>query len=185
MRRTFSFTLVLVFGTSLTTSARAQSAALKYGDGRADGKQSLGGSGEMIEFTRPSDFGKVGGIRIHGSRYGVPQAPDESFLIYFLSQDRKQILHTEMAPYSLFERGPEKWVAIAFGRPVELPERFWVALDFRATQRKGVYVSYDTSTGGKHSRIGLPGTPAAETRAGGDWMIELTPEDGKKPGRAR
>ena len=36
-------------------------------------------------------------------------------------------------------------------------------------------MSYDTSTGGKHSRIGLPGTPSAETRFGGDWMIELVP----------
>jgi hypothetical protein len=80
-----------------------------------------------------------------------------------------------MAPYSAFERGPEKWVTVSFDRPVDLPGRFWVVLDFRATGRKGVYVSYDTSTGGKHSRIGLPGTPATEPKFGGDWMIELIP----------
>ena len=170
---------------SLAKGADAQSTTLKYGDGRADGKQSLGGSGEMIEFGPPRDFGRIAGLKIHGSRYGMPQAPEESFLIFFLSQDRKHILHTEMAPYSRFDRGPEKWVTIAFDRPVELPARFWVALDFRATQRKGVYVSYDTSTGGKHSRIGLPGTPAEETRFGGDWMIELVPGSEGRPGKAR
>ena len=64
-------------------------------------------------------------------------------------------------------------MTISFSRPVELPDHFWVVLDFRASGRKGVYVSYDTSSGGKHSRTGLPGTPALETKFGGDWMIEL------------
>jgi hypothetical protein len=146
---------------------------LKYGDGRADGKQSLGGSGELIEFSLPRGASKVNGVRIHGSRYGAPDAPDESFLIYFLAPDRGRVVATEMARYTLFERGPERWVTVTFARPVEVPERFWVALDFRAHQRKGVYVSYDTSTGGKHSRAGLPGTAAGETKFGGDWMIEV------------
>jgi RNA polymerase sigma-70 factor (ECF subfamily) len=145
---------------------------LKYGDGRADGKQSFGGSGEMIEFSSPPGSSKVAGLRIHGSRYGLPQPPEESFLIYFLSPDLKRVLHTEMAPYSLFERGAERWVEVAFERPVDLPRTFWIALDFRAHQRKGVYVSFNTSTGGKHSRVGLPGTPAIEPKFGGDWMIE-------------
>ncbi len=185
MKSTFCFIFAIMLCASLATMAYAQSAALKYGDGQADGKQSLGGSGEMIEFTLPKDSGRIGGMRIHGSRYGMPQAPDESFLIFFLSQDRKHILHTEMAPYSHFDRGPEKWVTISFDRPIELPERFWVALDFRATQRKGMYVSYDTSTSGKHSRIGLPGTPAVETKFGGDWMIELVPGSERRSGKAR
>ena len=109
----------------------------------------------------------------------MPKPPEESFLIFFLSHDRKSIVLTEMAPYSHFERGPEKWVTILFSRPVELPAQFWVVLDFRAGQRKGVYVSYDTSSGGKHSRIGLPGTPASETKFGGDWIIELLPAKGE------
>jgi len=36
-----------------------------------------------------------------------------------------------------------------------------------------VYVSYDTSTGGKHSRVGLPGIEATQTDFGGDWMVEV------------
>jgi RNA polymerase sigma-70 factor (ECF subfamily) len=160
-----------------TTSKAVESSAadegmLKYGDGRADGKQSFGGSGEMIEFSSPSESAKVAGLRIHGSRYGLPQPPEEKFLIYFLSHDLKRILHTEMAPYSRFERGPERWVEVTFERSIDLPKTFWIALDFRANQRKGVYVSFDASTGGKHSRVGLPGIPATEPKFGGDWMIE-------------
>ncbi len=145
---------------------------LKYDDGQADGKQSIGGSGEMIAFSAEKAPVRVAGIRLHASRYGNPEAPDESFLIYFLDEDRRHILHTEMAPYSLFERGDERWVNHRFERPLELPKSFWVVVDFRAGRTKGVYLSYDTSTGGKHSLIGLPGLPTSRPRFGGDWMIE-------------
>lgn len=153
--------------------ASADSPTLKYSDGQADGKKSLGGSGEMIRFTSPAADVKVTGVRIHGSRYGAPDAPNESFLIYILNQDMTEVVRTEMAPYSLFERGGEKWVEVKFPRGFEVPKEFWVALEFRAGPRKGVYVSYDTSTGGKHSRTGLPGTEAKETDFAGDWMIEV------------
>ncbi len=152
-----------------------RTAVLKYSDGQADGKKSLGGSGEMIEFSMPADSSKVVGVRIHGSRYGQPQPPKESFLIYFLNHDRTRVLHTELAPYSLFERGPEQWVDVPFERSlagVDHSTTFWVAIDFRATGTKGVYVSFDTSTGGKHSRAGLPGTASSPVNFGGDWMIE-------------
>jgi RNA polymerase sigma factor (sigma-70 family) len=172
-----------------------RTAVVKYSDGQADGKKSLGGSGEMIEFSMPAGYSKVVGIRIHGSRYGHPQPPEESFLIYFLNHDRTRVLHTQMAPYSLFERGHEQWVDVAFERlliGLDNSRTFWVALDFRAAATKGVYVSFDTSTGGKHSRVGLPGMPSsplkfviqAEPQLGGarhstepvnfgaDWMIE-------------
>jgi len=147
-------------------------AYLKYDDGMPDGKKSIGGSGEMIEFSGPGETTKLEGLRIHGSRYGNAQPPRESFLIYFLSHDQKRILHTEMAAYSLFERGAEQWVEVRFEHPVELPKQFWVALDFRAHQTKGVFISFDTSSGGKHSRQGLPGMPSSAVRIGGDWMIE-------------
>src|ERR1700754_3483033 len=68
----------------------------KYNDGTADGKKSLGGSGEMIRFSMPDADQKVAGIRIHGSRYGVPKAPDEKFLIYFLNADGTEIFSTQM-----------------------------------------------------------------------------------------
>ena len=49
-------------------------ALLSYGDGKPDGKKSYGGSGHMIRFELPEGVTKVKGIRIHGSRYGLPQA---------------------------------------------------------------------------------------------------------------
>jgi hypothetical protein len=153
-------------------AAEDDTSSLSYHDGTADGKQSLGGSGEMIEFTATAEPVKVSGLRIHGARYGNPQSPRESFLIYVVSRDHKRVLHTEMAPYSLFERGPEKWVLVSFDQPVEVPKQFWIVLDFRAHQTKGVFVSYDTSTAGKHSRQGLPGIAARSVGFGGDWMIE-------------
>jgi hypothetical protein len=148
---------------------------LKYGDGTADGKKSLGGSGEMIEFELPAGITKVRGIKIHGSRYGTDVAPDESFEITFVSDDFGEILHTEAAPYHLFKKGKELWVRVDFKEPIELPQKFWVALNFNAQQTKGVYVSYDTSTAGEHSRIGLPGDDKEpkKTDFGGDWMIQL------------
>ncbi len=92
---------------SLGEPAEVESAAsLKYNDDAPDGKKSLGGSGEMIEFTGPSDTNNVKGIRIHGARYGYPEAPKESFLIFFLSPDQKRILHTAMGPTRSSTGGP-------------------------------------------------------------------------------
>jgi hypothetical protein len=162
-------TVVSVLGNAAAPGDRV---TLKYGDGQADGKKSLGGAGEMIEFTLPEDGQKVAGVMIHGSRYGSPEPPDEQFLIYFLNEDRSEIVNTQMAPYSLFARGREQWVEVKFPRPIDVPKRFWIALDFRAHQTKGVYVSFDTSTGGEHSRVGLPGATPKPTQSGGDWMIE-------------
>jgi hypothetical protein len=150
-------------------------ALLSYGDGKPDGKKSYGGSGHFIQFELPEGITKVRGIRIHSSRYGYPQAPDEDVEITFLSEDRDETLHTEAAPYRMFKRGKENWVRIMFDKEVELPKKFWVALNFNAEQTKGVYVSYDTSTKGQHSRVGLPGDEEEpkETDFGGDWMVQL------------
>ncbi|MFO0791638.1 MAG: hypothetical protein U0805_19420 [Pirellulales bacterium] len=157
------------------TDGKKISPLLGYGDGKPDGKKSYGGSGHLIQFELPEGITKVKGIRIHGSRYGLPQAPNEDFEITFVSEKRDEVLHTESAPYKIFKRGKENWVRVQFDKPVELPQKFWVALDFNAEQTKGVYVSYDTSTKGEHSRVGKPGDdeePKA-TDFGGDWMVQL------------
>jgi RNA polymerase sigma-70 factor (ECF subfamily) len=148
---------------------------LSYGDGKPDGKKSYGGSGQMIRFELPEGMTKIKGIRIHGSRYGLPQPPDENFEITFLSDKRDEVLHTETPPYKLFKRGKETWVRIPFEKEVELPKTFWIALDFNAEQTKGVYVSYDTSTKGQYSRVGKAGDEKEpkETDFGGDWMVQV------------
>lgn len=151
----------------------AAAGELKYDDGKPDGKRSFGGSGEIIQFSLPTEQGKITGIRIHGSRYGMPEPPAEDFVIYGLSEDMSDVLFTETAPYKLFERGQERWVDVQFKKVREVPKTFWIVVDFKAHQTKGVYVSYDTSTGGKHSKVGLPGQDAAAVNFGGDWMIRV------------
>jgi len=164
-----------VLATASNAPADTAPANLKYGDGKADGKKSIGGSGEMIRFELPEGVTKVRGIKIHGSRYGLPEAPDEDFEITLLTDDLGEILHTEGAPYRLFKRGREMWVRVIFAEPVELPKKFWVALNFNAQRTKGVYVSYDTSTKGEYSRVGLAGSKEAPkpTDFGGDWMVQV------------
>ncbi len=148
---------------------------LGYGDGKPDGKKSYGGNGHMIRFELPEGVTKIKGIRIHGSRYGLPQAPEENFEITFLNDKRDEIVHTESAPYKVFKRGKENWVRIPFDKEVELPKKFWIALDFNAEQTKGVYLSYDTSTKGQYSRVGKAGDDKEpkETEFGGDWMVQV------------
>ncbi|HEX4070496.1 MAG TPA: hypothetical protein VHX68_04985 [Planctomycetaceae bacterium] len=153
---------------------------LKYGDGKADGKKSLGGSGEMIRFELPDGVTRVSGIKIHGARYGYPQPPQENFEVSFVKDDFSEILDTQLAPYSLFHRGASKWVTVKFRKPVDLPKVFWVVLNFHAEQTKGVYVSYDTSTKGAHSRIGLAGDDKPQpVNFGGDWMVQVMTATGK------
>ncbi|MEW4530963.1 hypothetical protein [Maioricimonas sp. JC845] len=162
-----------VAGLVLLLSGTVVAGELKYDDGTADGKKSLGGSGEMIRYDFGSDPVAVTGVSIFGSRYGYPQPPDEDFLVYFLSPDERTVLATRMAPYSLFERGDEKWGQAEFEQPVEVSGEVWVVVDFRAHARKGVYVGYDTSGGGGHSRSGLPGLRSKDVDFEGDWMIRV------------
>ena len=146
--------------------------SLKYGDGKADGKKSLGGTGEMIRFELPDKSQKVRGLRIHSARYGHAKAPDEDVEITFEDDQRSEIVDTRSVPYSKFRKGTSRWVTLKFNEPIEVPEAFWVTIDFAAERTKGVYVSYDSSTGGKHSRSGVPGAESKPVTFGGDWMIQ-------------
>ncbi len=153
------------------TSSKPQ-LVTKYGDGQADGKKSIAGSGEMIRFQRPSPTQKLRGLRLHGSRYGRPRAPDEEVEISVVDEENTDVVHTEMVPYKKFKRGESRWMTILFAEPIDVPDVYWVIFDFHAEATKGVYVSFDTSTGGEHSQVGLPGGKSQEVETGGDWMIQ-------------
>jgi RNA polymerase sigma-70 factor (ECF subfamily) len=147
---------------------------LKYGDGKPDGKKSIAGSGEMIRFQLPKGQNNaLKALRIHGSRYGYPKPPKEDVEITILSEDMKEPVHTELVPYALFKRQQEgRWMQVPFEEPVEVPATFWVVLNFNAEATKGVYVSFDTSTKGEHSRVGFNDQDAKETEFKGDWMVQ-------------
>ena len=175
-RRFFLVAIVFVMASiAFAAESKDTPTVLKYGDGKADGKKSYGGSGHMIRFEMPEGVTKVKGLRIHGSRYGLPQAPNEDIEITFLNDDLEETLDSRTAPYHQFKRGKEQWVRVLFKEPVELPEKFWLALNFNPHQTKGIYLSFDTSTEGKYSRVGLPGDEKEpkETDFGGDWMVQV------------
>ena len=144
---------------------------LKYGDGKADGKKSIAGTGEMVRFELPDASQKLLSVRIHCARYGTRQAPKEDAEFTIVSDDGSEVVHQEAVPYSKFKRGESRWTTVRFEEPVEVPSAFWVVLDFDAQQTKGVYVSYDTSTEGEHSRTGVPGGEMKAVNTGGDWMV--------------
>jgi RNA polymerase sigma-70 factor (ECF subfamily) len=74
-----------------SAAAKADTTILKYGDGKADGRKSLGGTGETIHFEMPDGVTQVRGIKIHGSRYGSPQPPKEDFDITFVKDDFSEL----------------------------------------------------------------------------------------------
>lgn len=145
---------------------------LKYDDGKADGQRSIAGTGEMVEFTLPNKSQKLVSLRLHCARYGYPQAPKEDAEFSIVSQDGTEVVHTEDVPYSTFKRGENRWTTIRFKEPVTVPEKFWVIMNFNAEKTKGVYVSFDTSTEGAHSKTGLPGAEMHDVNTGGDWMLQ-------------
>lgn len=147
---------------------------VKYGDGKADGKKSIAGSGEMILFQLPDASQKVRGLRVHCGRYGYPDPPDEDIEITFVdtAEEDAEVIHAEFVPYSKFQRGQNRWHTLKFKEPIEVPQEFWVILNFKAERTKGVYVSFDSETEGKYSRTGLAGSESKEVTFGGDWMIQ-------------
>jgi hypothetical protein len=168
--------LVSVGATALaeqpSTPTSAPPVLLKYGDGKPDGKKSIAGTGEMVRFTLPNASQKLRGLRLHCARYGHPQAPDEDVEISIVSGDETEVVHTEFVPYAKFKRGESRWLTLPFKEEVVVPETFWVIVDFNAEQTKGVYLSFDTSSGGQHSKTGVPGGTSAQVTTGGDWMVQ-------------
>ena len=162
------------FATTKQPSAPTSSAdvILKYDDGTPEGKRSIAGTGEMIRFELPDSTLLFGGLRLHCGRYGYPKAPDENVKISIVSEDESEVLHTELVPYAKFKRGECEWTKIPFKKPVTVPKTFWVIVDFNAERTKGVYVSFDTSSGGKYSKVGSPGSESKPVNTGGDWMIQ-------------
>lgn len=158
-----------------TTSAAAKEKkelVLKYDDGTADGKRSIAGTGEMIEFEVPEDGYMLKAVKLHCARYGTPKAPKEDAEFTIVSEDESSVLHTELVPYANFKRGDSRWTTITFKKPVTVPKKFWLIVDFNAEQTKGVYLSFDSSTGGKHSKTGVAGGDSEPVKVGGDWMIQ-------------
>ncbi len=93
--------LVVCAAALAALGADKKASTLSYNDGTADGKRSIAGRAEVISFTLPDEKAKIAGLRIHGARYGTPQPPKESVMIYFLNDDMMETVATKTVPYSL------------------------------------------------------------------------------------
>ncbi|MCG3130862.1 MAG: hypothetical protein FLDDKLPJ_01635 [Phycisphaerae bacterium] len=139
-------------------------------DGKADGKKSIAGGGHARRFTAPGGGSwYLRNVLLFGSRYGSPQAPDETFEVSLCDEQMRPIATWEK-PYSTFDRGDARWVKIEV-TPTAVPPAFHVCFNFRPTGTRGVYVSFDASTRG-NSQTAVPGKPGSPLDAG-DWMIRV------------
>jgi hypothetical protein len=142
---------------------------LYYDDGTMESKRSIGGGGHIIQFRAPDGTWKLDAVWLFGSRYGLPEPPQEAFSI-FVCDAAMNVIAEIPKPYLLFERGPEKWVLMPFA-PVAVPNGFHICLSFNPTQTKGIYVATDEGTPAGHSRVGLPYSRIGQPIAECDWMI--------------
>jgi hypothetical protein len=155
---------------------------LSHDDGTMAGKKSMAGTGHAVRFASPGAGHHLTAVKLHGSRYGTPQAPDEKFTVTLCDEKFQKIAEFKF-PYATFERGEPKWVTLDV-KPTAVPATFYVCVAFNPTARKGVYVSHDAGVSGT-SYTGLPGGRASAFGSG-DWMIRVTVDqrrggDGLRP----
>ncbi|MEN1678732.1 MAG: hypothetical protein AAGJ46_04015 [Planctomycetota bacterium] len=149
----------------------AKTHLLKHDDGEQDSKRSISGAGHAVRFECPGEGPwRLTGIRLHASRYGTSRAPNEDFQIVIASDDFDRRIEINK-PYSLFERGKEKWVRIPLD-PVEVSGAFQVAVFFNPTRTKGVYVGIDGDANPSHSATITADAPETPSVVEGDWMIQ-------------
>ena len=143
--------------------------------------QSWADSGHAVLFERPKDMKSIVAVKLFGSRYGYPRAPNEDFHIYLLDQNQK-VLEQVAVPYRKIAKGDMRWYTLEFPA-IEVPEKFFVAVWFNAEPTKGVYVGKQCDVQQTHSYVGLPDTGYKKVEPSYEWMIRavVTGEDGKKP----
>lgn len=166
--------MVLKRDTSEFTARTAESTDLSHhpielahDDGRAAGKNSIAGGGHGVRFNVLGDSWYLTSVRIHGSRYGQPHAPNEDFHVWLCDKDFKVIADFPF-PYAKFARGNPKWVKLKIP-PTNVPQDFIICVGFNPTGTKGVFVSRDQEGGGD-SLSGLPDRGNG-TFNQGDWLI--------------
>lgn len=138
---------------------------LALDDGEPAGKKSFP-RGHASKFKTPEGNWWLTSVRIHGARYGMPQAPREDFHITLCDTQFKPIRDFTF-PYSEFKRSSKsKWKS--FKVPAtKVPKEFVICLNFDAESTKGVYVSHDAEG---TALVGLPNKPMGRF-TGGDWLI--------------
>lgn len=142
---------------------------LFYDDGTMEDKRSMSGAAQTVLFRPPDGSWQIDGIKLFGARYGEDEPPKEDISIY-ICDENFDLLHEMKAPYSIFEKGNEKWYRVSFN-PVDVTKDFYVGVDFHATATRGVYVGMDKGVKRCHSRIAMPYSYVRDLKETGDWMI--------------
>jgi len=145
---------------------------LSYVDDTTEGKRSLGASGHAIQFKRPEGLRFIEAVQIAASRYGYPEPPDEDFHLYLLN-DKFQVLADLRYSYAMVERTSDlRWYTLRTPS-VEVPNKFYVALNFNPHQTKGIYLGFDRNVEESHSYSGLPDSGYEKVRDTYDWMVRV------------
>jgi hypothetical protein len=154
----------------------------KYDTGKSGGMQSYGGGGPAVRFKfadflkgTPAQNARIKGLRVYGSRYGSGYDTKETTLkVLFL--DAQGIAVMQIAfPYALFTY-KEKWVDLAFPRPIPLDfllnadGTVTIAFDPEAQQYKGIYFHYNKNPKTTHSLAGSVASGFKEV-PDREWMI--------------
>ena len=172
MKRFFIIIGVFLFITIFIFAQEAKKENIVgYVDDTSEGKRSLAASGHCEEFTCPEGVKFVESVMIFAGRYGLPEPPQEDFHVYILN-DKQEILADIPVPYSTVERADMRWYTITTPA-IEVPKKFFVAINFNPHQTKGIYLGYDSNVQQSHSFMGLPDSGFTPVKEKYDWMIRL------------
>jgi len=124
---------------------------LDVSKGNQDGQDSYGGRGYAVRYALPRSAPNWWAIsvNIHGEAYGSGVGISDFFTISFMDMAGKVYARSEH-PITLFDSQPE-WKTVRI-TPTELPAEFWVVVDFKANEQKGVFIG-NANTGGAQSML--------------------------------
>lgn len=145
---------------------------LRFDDGEMAGRQSLGGSGHVVEFRKPSGTWWIESILLHGQLYGGGYDPKTTDFDFAIATPKMNPLHEQTASYALFSRKGFSWAEVSLAEPVKAPSRFRVVVDFDPGRTKGVYLGYTETRKASHSFTGCIGGSASPWSKG-EWMIRV------------
>jgi hypothetical protein len=151
--------------------------------GERAGKQSVAVSGHAISFEAVAERPFVRSVLIHGARYGEGYDPTSTAFEVAICDEKLEILSKAEASYALFGEHIFTWVEVPLPEPVRVPAGFKVAVDFRATAKKGVYVGY-AEVATSHSSYFRVGEKERSFTKGKEWMIRVRTSDAARPLRA-
>lgn len=124
---------------------------LDVSGGNQDGQDSYGGRGYAVRYSVPRSAPNwwAIGVNIHGEAYGSGVGISDFFTISFMDMQGKVYARSEH-PITLFDSQPA-WKPVRI-TPTELPSEFWVVVDFKANEQRGVFIG-NANTGGAQSML--------------------------------